>query len=269
MTMKMKMKMRQYYPQPSRSCQTTKTELQATSPRVLKEDYLRKQSSSDRRLQSSKDTPNTRVHLHPWSSTMIHRGRNLIHHPIQRHRNQAGDNYHHLPQLQSTRQPISTTQPSKFLVLPNTRRKSRIPAKRSNSFKTNGSPTRNTWTHARLNRPVCAQHPMHSVTTRRRGFPIKLRPQRLLRVNSNKHRHTTPAKQLPSTKSHNALIPHPVTSALSSLAVHIQRPIAYRALNLRFFRRRINRRRCSYRAVFLARRRRGGVVVRCWMGVLG
>ena len=150
------------------------------------------------------------------------------------------------------------------------KRKSRTPAKQSNSSKTNGSPTRNTYTHARPNRPACAQHPMHSVTTRRLGFPIKLRPQRHLRVNNNNnHRHTTPAKQLPSTKSHNALIPHPVTSALSSLAVHIQRPIAYRALNLRFFRRRINRRRCSYRAVFLARRRRGGVVVRCWMGVLG
>ena len=148
------------------------------------------------------------------------------------------------------------------------KRKSRIPAKQSNSSTTNGSPTRNTCTHARLNRPVCAQHPMHSVTTRRLGFPIKLRPQRPLRVNNN-HRRTTPAKQLPSTKSRNALIPHPVTSALSSLAVHIQRPIAYQALNLRFSRRRISRRRCLYRAVFLVRRRRGGVVVRCWMGVLG
>ena len=199
---------------------------------------------------------------------MIHRGRNPIHHPIQHHRNQADDNYHHLPQLQSTRQPISTTQPSKFLVLPNMKRKSRTPAKQSNSSKTNGSPTRNTYTHARPNRPACAQHPMHSVTTRRLGFPIKLRPQRPLRVNNN-HRRTTPAKQLPSTKSHNALIPHPVTSALTSLVARIQHPIAYRALNLRFFHRRISRPRYLYRAVFLVRRRRGGVVARCWMGVSG
>jgi hypothetical protein len=246
----------------------TKAESQATLPRVLKEEYLRKQSSFDPRLRSSKDTPNTRVHLHPWSSTMIHRGRNPIHHPIQRHRNQAGGNYHHLPQLQSSRQQISTTQPSKSLVLPNMKHKSHIPAKQSNSSRTSGSPTRNTCMHAHPNRPACAQHLMHSVTTRRLGYLIKLRPQRPHRVNSN-HQRTTPAKQLPSTKSLNALTPHPATSALSSLAAHIQRPIAYRALNLRFSRRRTSRRRCSYRAVFLVPRRRGVVVVRCWMGVLG